>query len=71
MREGDELQELSVLVWDRGQPRCMLRAVLSGLALVLSAFGFMGFGELCMPMYSYMRCGQAGKLVRQLYYQSN
>jgi len=42
----------------------MLRAVSSGLALVLSVFGFMGFGELCMPVYSHMRCGWAGRLVR-------
>jgi len=32
MRERDELQELSVLVRDRRQPHCILRAVLSGLA---------------------------------------
>ena len=37
-----------MLMWDRGRPHCILRAVLSGLALVLSTFGFMGFGELCI-----------------------
>ena len=48
MREGDELRELSVLARDGGRPRCILRAVSSGLALVLSTFGFMGLGELCI-----------------------
>ena len=41
MREGDELGELSVLAQDERRPRRMLRAVSSGLALVLSMFGFM------------------------------
>jgi len=41
MREGDKLQELSVLAQDKGQPCHMLRAVSSGLALVFSMFGFM------------------------------
>jgi len=31
-----------------GRPRCILRAVSSGLALVLSTFGFMNLGELCI-----------------------
>jgi len=48
MREGDELQELSVLVRDGGQLRCILRAVLSGLALMFSTFGFMGLEETCI-----------------------
>ena len=48
MREGDELWELSVLARDGGWPRCILRAVSSGLALVLSTFGFMDFLELCV-----------------------
>jgi len=48
MREGDELQELLVLMWDGEWPRCILRAVSSGLALVLSTFGFMGCGEQCI-----------------------
>ena len=37
-----------MLVWDRGWPHCILRAVLSGLALVFSTFGFMGLEELCI-----------------------
>jgi len=46
MRDGNELRELSVLVWERGQPFCMLRAVSFGLALVFSKFGLMSFLEL-------------------------
>jgi len=37
-----------VLARDGGRPRCILRAVSSGLALVFSTFGFMGFEELCI-----------------------
>ena len=48
MREGDELRELSVLAQDGGRPRCILRAVSSGLILVHSTFGFMGLLELCV-----------------------
>jgi len=48
MRDRDELRELSVLVQERGWPLCMLRAVLSGLALVFSKFGLMSFLELCI-----------------------
>jgi len=48
MREGDELQELSVLTQDRGWSCHILRAVSSGLALVLSTFGVMGFLESCI-----------------------
>jgi len=48
MREGDELRELSVLARDGGQLRCILRAVLSGLDLMFSMFGFMGLEETCI-----------------------
>jgi len=48
MRDREELQELSVLAQEGGQPRCMLRAVSSGLALVFSTFGLMSFLELCV-----------------------
>ena len=48
MRDGDELQELSVLTQEGGQPLCMLRAVSSGLALVFLKFGLMSFLELCV-----------------------
>jgi len=48
MRDGDKLQELSVLVREGGWPLCMLRAVSSGLAMVFSKLGLMGFLELCV-----------------------
>ena len=35
-------------MWDGGWPRCILRAVSCGLALVFSTFGFMGLEELCI-----------------------
>jgi len=43
MRDGDELRELSVLAREGGRPLCMLRAVSSGLAVVFSGLGLMGF----------------------------
>jgi len=46
MRDGDELRELSVLAQEGGRPLCMLRAVLSGLAMVFSKLGLMGFLEV-------------------------
>jgi len=48
MRDGDELQELSVLAQEGGRPLCMLRAVLSGLAMVFSKLGLMSFLEVCV-----------------------
>ena len=46
MRDGNKLWELSVLVREREQPCCILRAVLFSLALVFSTFGLMRFLEL-------------------------
>jgi len=48
MRDGNELRELSVLVREGGQPLCMLRTVLSGLAMVFSKLGLMSFLEVCV-----------------------
>jgi len=48
MRDGEKLQKLSVLVREGGRPCCMLRVVLSSLALVFSMFGLMSFLELCV-----------------------
>jgi len=48
MRDGDELRELLVLTREGERPLCMLRAVLSGLAMVFSKLGLMGFLELCV-----------------------
>ena len=48
MRDGDELQELSVLAREGGRPLCMLRAVSSGLVMVFSKLGLMSFLEVCV-----------------------
>ena len=48
MRDRDELRELSVLTWEGEQPHCMLRAVLSSLALVFLTFELMRFLEICV-----------------------
>jgi len=48
MRDGDELQELSVLAREGGRPLCMLRAVSSGLAMLFSKLGLMSFLEVCV-----------------------